>query len=168
VTTTIRQAEAELKAKAREERVSVPTRNENARRGITAQGGQKIELEQMTPTTIAREAVDVERLVAALEALETRVRVLEGRERARDELHAAAIVALAAAVQYRTFTAKSAIAHARHADRDLLEALRVAGVDTPRTLGRWLRTVQRTPIAGLRVECQGKNGDGALWVFRSA
>jgi hypothetical protein len=133
----------------------------------------------MPTTTIPpRDAVDVERLVAEVRDLAARVARLEGRQRVRDELHAAALVALAAAVQYRTFTAKSAIAHAQQVDRALLGALRAAGVDTPRTLGRWLRTVQRPektprgpfsamPIAGLRVERVGKDGDGALWVFRA-
>lgn len=107
-------------------------------------------------------------LLGRLAALEARVRVLEGRQRVRDACHAAALVALAASTRQLTFTAVSALQHARAVDPALLAALTAAGVDTPRTLGRWLRTVQRTPVAGLRVECQGKNGDGALWVFRAA
>jgi hypothetical protein len=105
---------------------------------------------------------------ARLAALEQRVRVLEGRQRTRDDRHAAALVALAASTRYLTFTAVSALAHARQVDPELLAALTAAGVDTPRRLGRWLRTVQHTPVAGLRTEYQGKNGDGALWVFRAA
>jgi len=110
----------------------------------------------------------VERFAARLEDLEQRVACLEARQRGRDELRVAALVALAASTPSLTFTAVSAIRHAEQAAPELLAALRAAGVDRPRTLGRWLRTVQQTPVAGLRVECQGKNGDGALWVFRSA
>jgi hypothetical protein len=115
--------------------------------------------------TLASRIAQLETEVAAVRE---RVTVLEGRHRSRDALHTAALVALAAAVQYRTFTAVSAVKHAQQVDPELLAALVAAGVDTPRTLGRWLRTVQHTPIAGLRVECQGKNGDGRLWVFRAA
>ena len=105
---------------------------------------------------------------ARLAALEQRVRVLEGRQRVRDDVHAAALVALAASTRYLTFTAVVRSRTRAQVDAELLAALTAAGVDTPRTLGRWLRTVQRTPIAGLRVERQGTNGDGALWVFRAA
>jgi hypothetical protein len=106
-------------------------------------------------------------LEAEIAALRDRVTRLEGRQRVRDERHVAALVALAASTRQLTFTAVSALEHARAVDPELLAALQAAGVDTPRTLGRWLRTVQRTPIAGLRVERQGTNGDGALWVFRA-
>jgi hypothetical protein len=107
-------------------------------------------------------------LEAELAAVRTRVAVLERQAAVRDELRAAALIALAAATRYLTFTAVSAIAHAQQVDPELLAALTAAGVDTPRTLGRYLRTVQHTPVAGLRVERQGTNGDGALWVFRRA
>jgi hypothetical protein len=106
-------------------------------------------------------------LAAEIAMLRDRVVVLEGRHRTRDALHTAALVALAAAVQYRTFTAKSAIAHAQQVDAALLAALHAAGVDTPRTLGRWLRTLRRTPVAGLRVERLGTTNEGALWMFRA-
>ena len=102
-----------------------------------------------------------------LAALEQRVRVLEGRQRIRDEQHVAALVALAASTRDLTFTAVSAIANARQMDPELLAALMAAGVDTPRTLGRWLRlcSARRSPDW---CRTAGTNGDGTLWVFRAA
>ena len=117
-------------------------------------------------TVAPASAVDVVALLARIDALERRVVQLESRHRMRDDVRAAALVALAASVQYRTFTAVSAIEHAQQADPELLSALHTAGVATPRTLGRWLRTLQGKPIAGLRVERLDKDRDGALWMFR--
>jgi len=110
----------------------------------------------------------VQQLVEQVRAHELRLTRLEGRQRVHDDSREAALLALAASVEFRTFTARSAVEHAKQADPELLAALKAAGVDEPRTLGRWLRTLQEAPLAGFRVERLRRDGDGALWIFRAA
>jgi len=104
----------------------------------------------------------LEQRVAALEA---RIAALEGRQRAKDERHEAALIAIATSVRHRSFTARSLVVHAVAVDPDLRAALAAAGVDTPRKLGRWLRSLNGRPVASLVVKRIGVGEDGAIWSF---
>lgn len=103
-------------------------------------------------------------LAQRLNALEARIVLLEGRARARDEHHAAALLAIHAVMRGRAFLTREVVVVAQ-ANHKLRASLLVAGLVDARRLGRWFRTIQGTTVGGLRLEPATCEGGRILWVF---
>lgn len=104
--------------------------------------------------------------MATVDALEDRIAALEAElrdlKRERTVRHDAALLdALATAIPFEVvFNAGEVIAHAALYP-DLAAAL---GAVMPRTLGRRLARVARlSPIAGVALECVGRDERGCIW-----
>ena len=96
-------------------------------------------------------------------ALEARIAYHEAALRAlRRQQRAAHLATIARCVGGHAFNAAELLRHAPF-DTDLAQAL--AGLATPRQVGRRLHQLARVDGDGLRLVCLPRNGDGCIWAF---
>jgi hypothetical protein len=104
-------------------------------------------------------------ILAAIKENTAAVRELSLRKEPPDvgKFHEALLPVLAAAVEAKAFSAREVMERAALLDVALRAALAAAGLDNPRQLGKWLRTVEGRQLAGVRLERIGTDHDGIVW-----
>ena len=106
----------------------------------------------------------VDQLNGRVEELGDRVDRLEHRHVAVDDDGAEQLLlAVAAAVRQTAFSAREVVAHAKIADPELQAALDVAGIQSPRALGKRFRRLEKREIAGVQLVRLGVDRDGVVW-----
>lgn len=121
--------------------------------------------EPTAPSALEVALIGVRADVSALRADVAAVRALLEREspRARPTENARQLLLIIAGhVHDRAFVSLELAAHAQ-IDPDLRRALVAAGLTNVRKIGKWLRRIERDPIAGFRLERIGTERDGIVW-----
>jgi hypothetical protein len=119
-----------------------------------------------TDALLAELLEQVNALRGEQQAQRDRLAVLEAGVGLRDHEDHVLVLAFVAATEGRSF---SAAALWKHADVDpvLAGALEAAGIDSPMSLGWFLKRVAGHPVAGWQVERLGASREGIRWRLRA-
>ena len=112
-----------------------------------------------TPPELVAVATALSELAAEVRQLRLDLAVGRGGDAPGD---AAVVIAIAASVGSRWFSARELYAHAR-TDATLMHTLACALLDTPRQAGKFLRRLTGRPVGGFLVERGPARRDGAWW-----
>ena len=114
---------------------------------------------------LARLQQQVARLADEQARLRDRVAAIEAGRGLRDEEDYALVLALVASTRGLDFSAAALWRHAS-VDPVLADALEAADIDSPRSVGKFLRRVSGHTVAGWRIEQVGTSREGIRWRLR--